>query len=556
MNKVTRHLIKDAVVLGSVFLLAGSFSVAAQDEAQPDNAISLPDAAAVNVTREAPKSLRDYGIKGLEQTVVLNALVPWDVAQLIEYLAHAGKINNIVIGKNVAGLTTKLKFDGVTVGDALEVVLSVNDLAYEVKGGIITIITDEEYKNKNGVSFYDQKDVQVIKLKYADPARVLGLLEKVKSQIGTAVADQMTGTIILVDTPEKITEMKAVIEKADISTISRVLPTVTKTFVLQYAKVEDIQPQVQSVISKEAGSLHADPRTKTLIVTDLAHNMEKIQSLVQTFDKAPKQVFVEAKVVEVSLGDEFSLGINWQHMFQGLDPRFSLKTVSAPGASAVPNMAMSYNTIVADGNLEFVLEALKKIGETKILSNPQIAVMDGEEASIQVIEDQPYKEVAIESGTTNITGVTYIFKPVGVLLNVTPRINDDEFITCAIKPEISSISAWYDGAPQEGTPVIKKAHAETTVMVKNGVTIIIGGLIKDRRDESTSRVPLLGSLPLLGRFFRYDTVSKVDTETVVFLTPRIITGEEPFLRMKDLKKMPKPLRSVGASQGKQIKPIR
>lgn len=533
------------------------YSAVAQDAA-PDAAISMPDAgelASTDVARSVPRSLKDYNLKGMDQKVVLDALVPWEVPQLIQYLAHAGDLNNIVIGNNVSG-ETKLKFNGVTVGDALEVVLSVNNLAYEVKGGIITIITDEDYKLKHGVSFYDKKDVQIIKLRYADPTRVLMMLEKVKSTIGTAVADQVTGTIILIDTPDKINEMRAVIEKADISTIARVIPTVTKTFALQHAKVVDMQAQIQGLLSKDAGSLHADLRTKTIIVTDLPHAMAKIEALVKTFDRKPKQVFVEAKIVEVALGDEYSLGVNWQHMFEGMDPRFALQTVSAPGAAAVPTMRMTYNTIVADGNLEVILEALKKVGDTKILSNPQIAVMDGEEATIEVVEDQPYKEVAIESGTTNVTGVTYIFKPVGVLLNVTPRINDEEFITCAIKPEISSISQWYDGAPQEGTPVIKKAHAETTVMVKDGVTIIIGGLIKDRKDQATSSVPFLGSLPIIGRLFRYDTVSSVNTETVVFLTPRIITGEEPFLRMKDIKKMPKPLRSVGVSSGKQIKPIR
>lgn len=536
-------------------MIAFPCAAAAQNAGSPDAAMSMPAPTATDITRAAPKSLKDHGIEGLDNIVVLDALGALGVDQVIRILAHEGGLKNVVIGKNVAGSTT-LKFDGVTVGDALEVVLSVNDLAYEVKGGIITIITDEEYRAKNGVSFYDQKDVQIIKLNFADPTRVLTMLERVKSQIGTAVADQMTGTIILIDTPDKIQEMKAVIEKADISTIERVVPTVTKTFALQHANVAEIQSQIQPLLSKSVGSLHADVRTKTIIVRDVAHNMNKISELVKTFDRKPKQVFVEAKVVEVALGDDYSLGINWQHMFQGMDPRFALSTVSAPGSASVPNFRMTYNTIAADGDLEVILEALKSVGDTKILSNPQIAVMDGEEATIEVVEDQPYKEVAIESGTTNVTGVTYIFKPVGVLLNVTPRINDEEFITCAIKPEISSISQWYDGAPQEGTPVIKKAHAETTVMVKNGVTIIIGGLIKDRKDESTSSVPLLGALPIIGRFFRYDTVSSVNTETVVFLTPRIITGEEPFLRMRDLKKMPKPLRSVGVSSGKQIKPIR
>jgi type II secretory pathway component GspD/PulD (secretin) len=267
-------------------------------------------------------------------------------------------------------------------------------------------------------------------------------------------------------------------------------------------------------------------------------------------------VFIEAKIVETTLNDDYSMGINWEHMFQSLDPRFSLRTVSQPGLPTAPALSLNYNTIVSGGDLGAVLEALKAIGETRILSNPHIAVMDGQEATIEVVEDQPYKEVTLESGTTNVTGVTYLFKKVGVQLAVTPRINEEKFVTVSIKPEISSISQWYDGAPQEGTPVIRKALAETTVMVKDGVTIIIGGLIKDRRDTSSSRVPVLGSIPLVGRLFRYDVQSTVNTETIVFLTPRIVTGDEPYLLMKDMKKTPKPMRPVGGSGGKDFKPLR
>ncbi|NQT93671.1 MAG: type II and III secretion system protein, partial [Lentisphaerae bacterium] len=201
-------------------------------------------------------------------------------------------------------------------------------------------------------------------------------------------------------------------------------------------------------------------------------------------------------------------------------------------------------------------EALKELADTKILSNPQIAVVDGQEALIEVIDNQPYKEIKLESGTTNVTGVTYLFEKVGVQLAVTPRINEEDVVTMAVRPEISSIANWYDGPPQQSTPVIRKAMAETTVFVKDGVTIIIGGLIVNRKDSSSRKVPFFGSIPILGRLFRFDTVINRDSEIVVFLTPRIISGDEPFLRLRDVKKSPKPLRGVGVAGGKQIKPVR
>ena len=168
-----------------------------------------------------PKRLKDYDLPGLEAKVNLKSLEPWDVVQLIEFLAYKGGLNNIVIGKGVSGLTTKLKFDDVTVGDALEVVLSVNNLAYQVRGGIITVMTDEEYRTLYGTSFYDHKQVRIVELKYADPSHVSVLLTPVKSAIGTVVSDPITGTLVLIDTPEKIREMRAIIDKTDISTVSR-----------------------------------------------------------------------------------------------------------------------------------------------------------------------------------------------------------------------------------------------------------------------------------------------------------------------------------------------
>jgi type II secretory pathway component GspD/PulD (secretin) len=507
--------------------------------------------------RPLPKRIKDYDLPGMTEKVVLTGNAPWKVTDLLEYLILKGNLKNVVITKGVTG-ETKIRFDNVAVGDALEVVLSVNRLAYDIRGGIITIMSDAEYRDLTGKGFYDQKQVRTVVLRHADVARVTSLLQGLKSSEGTIVPDAVGGALVLVDTPDKIQEMMAVVEQADTENVWRGAPTVTETFVLQYASLEDIQPQVQSLLSKEAGSVRADRRTRTMIVTDLARNIEKVREMVQIFDRRPKQVFIEAKVVDVTLSDDFALGINWEHLFQGLDPRFALRTASKPSGVAEAAGKLTYKTIVAGGDLSVILQALKNVGETKVLSNPQIAVMDGQEAMIEVVENQPYKEIALEAGTTNVTGVTYKFEKVGVQLSVTPRVNDDNFISVDIKPEVSQITQWYDGRPQEGTPVIRRSLAQTSIMVQDGVTVIIGGMIKNEKAETTEGVPLLSRLPFLGPLFRTEGVSTINRETVVFLTPRLISGEEPFLRMRDMKKPPKPLRPVGsgASGVKEMKPIR
>ncbi|OGV64881.1 MAG: hypothetical protein A2498_14265 [Lentisphaerae bacterium RIFOXYC12_FULL_60_16] len=533
-----------------ILILAGAWAFA-QTPVDPNMLVTT------QVPVASPRRLADFDLPGMTNRINLTTQVPWDIVQLIEYLAQKGGLNNMVIGKGVGGVTTKLKFDDVTVAEALEIVLSVNSLAYEVHNGILTIMTDQEYKLLYGMSFYDQKTARLIELKFADPVRVAMMLEKMKSSIGTIVADPVTGTLILIDTPDKIAEMQVVIAKADLPTVSRIIPTETRTFVLQYADVERIQSEVTAMLTKEAGAVRSDQRTRTLIVTDLTHNMRRIEDLVKAFDTRPKQVFIEAKIVQTTLNDQFSLGINWNHLMAGIDPRYSVRSSVRPPGPASPVGTLTYNTIAGNGDLSVVLDALKSVGDTKILSNPHVAVLDGQEAIIEVITDQPYKELTIESGTTNITGVTYIFKKVGVTLGVTPRINDQDLISVAVKPEISSIATWYDGLPQEGTPVIRKSMAETSVMVKNGVTIIIGGMIENVKEMQTYQVPLLGAIPLLGRLFRSDAETKENREIVVFLTPRIVSGEEPHQLLQEIKKTPKPMRTTGgSSETKPMKPVR
>jgi type II secretory pathway component GspD/PulD (secretin) len=514
------------------------------------------------VLRARPKRLREYELPGMATTVTLTTLEPWDVVQLIEFLAYKGGLKNIVIGQGVAGLTTKLKFEKVAVGEALELVLSVNKLAYKVEDGILEIMTDEEYRLRRGVSFYDNKQVMVVDLKYADPVHVAQILGSMKSDAGTVVSDAVTGSLILIDTPEKIAEMQPIVAKADIPTVSRVMPTETKAFALQYAALEDVREQVQSLLSESAGEMRADQRTKTLIVTALPHNMKRVSELIALFDRRPKQVFIEAKIVQVSLGDQYKLGVDWDHVFQSVDPRFSLSTAVRPkieGAEGIVEPgsgigSLSYRTILGGGDLALIVDALKSVGETKILSNPHVAVLDGEEATIKVITDRPYAEAQLETGTTNVVGETIKFIEVGVTLQVTPRINDKGLIGMSIRPEVSSVLGDYQAFRE--VPIVRRSYAETSVLVKDQETIIIAGMIENTKEDSESSVPFLGRVPLLGLLFRSTSEVIRADETVVFLSPRVVTGDEPYLLMRDLKKRTKPLRTVGEGMSTELRPLR
>ncbi|MEI6168160.1 MAG: secretin N-terminal domain-containing protein [bacterium] len=513
---------------------------------------AAPLMAAVQIPGQRPHMISDYHLPGLEKKISLDLLESMDVVDLLKFLSVKAGLN-IIIGKDVAG-SSKLMIKDVTIGEAMEIVLAANSLAYEIQANIIKVMTDKEYRELYGEGFYERKKAKIIALKSSIPSQMAVLLEQVKSPMGKIVYDDGTGNLVLIDTPEKIREMEDVISRAELPSFQRAYPTVTTNFVLQYALPDKIEPMVTPMLTKikdaSIGQLKVDVRTKTLIVTDLPNVVQKIGDLVAMFDRPQKQVFIEAKIIQVQLSDKMSFGVNWDYLFQGLDPRFSLEPVSKMttagginplGAASLTGSSLTYHTIAAGSDLNMVVRALATTGKTKLLQNPHIATLDGKEATIKAITTQPYSELQYETGSSNIVGKTYKFVDVGVTLAVTPHINELGFITCDIRPEISAVLSWYDADPlslegNSGVPVVHKSYAETSVSVKDGVTIIIAGMIDETQIKKRAQVPFLGSIPLLGVLFRYDETSTENSETIVLLTPRIVTGDKFFERGKDMKK--------------------
>jgi general secretion pathway protein D len=164
---------------------------------------------------------------------------------------------------------------------------------------------------------------------------------------------------------------------------------------------------------------------------------------------------------------------------------------------------------------------------TNILSSPRITALNNEEAKILVGSTEPYVTTTTTTPATGAvtTAESVNFIDVGVKLFVTPVIHDDDYITMKIKPEVSSVTRFVTTGNKNTIPVVETSEAETTVMVKNGVTIVIGGLIKDEKIASVSKVPILGDIPLIGLAFKNTDEILRKTELVIFLTPQIISGD-------------------------------
>ncbi len=455
-----------------------------------------------------------------------------DITDVLKMLATRAGLN-IVVGKNVTGKVT-LFLKSVDIQDAFEIILLANDLAYERKGDIINVMAQRDYELLYGERYQDKKEAKIIQLKYAKAADLARPLNLIKTNIGKVVADEGSNTLVLIDAPEKLKEMQDFIQKAD-------LPIQTRVFSLNYAQADKLQAKMQEAITKGIGSIKIDERTNKIVVTDYPGKLEEIAKIISAFDEKAPQVLIDAQIVEINpKKDEFAMGVDWDYWLRKnvrlisplpAPPLTSATTIPIKLAFGIA-AGNTANTIDTQGQYKSILNLLRVIGETKILSSPRIMALNNQEARILVgTKDAYITSTTTQGGSGNtITSQSVNFVDVGIKLYVTPTINHDGFVTMKIRPEISSSTRTDITANGQITqvPIVTTSETETTIMVKNNTTIIIAGLKKDNRNKEVKKIPLLGDLPLIGYAFRNTKDEVTKTELVIFITPRIVSGEEPL----------------------------
>jgi len=394
---------------------------------------------------------------------------------------------------------------------------------------IIVTNTPENIKAiEDLIKTLDEKMVtKIFPLHYAKPEEFQPILKEMVSKGGNVQVDKRTRQILVTDTSSNLEKIAAVIQQIDEK-------LTTKIFQLNYADPEKIKAQLEQFLPKEEGVLIIDPRTKTISVTAIPKKIEEVEKLVQSWDRKSKSVLIEAKIVEIVLNKGQEFGIDWNVI---ISAGGAAKPTTLPfSEDSFPTFAASTYKfgMISFTNLTAVLKALKTQGTTNILSNPRVAVLDGREAKITVGETIPiatYERMA-QTGLMEITG--YTEKDVGIVLTVTPYINEDLYITMNVKPEISTILE-YRGQFND-VPVLSTRKTETQIMVKDGETIVIGGLISNQEDKSTSKVPFLGDIPVLGKLFRKEQTTLAKKELMIFITPHIISDNQPPLAEAETEK--------------------
>ncbi|MFA5316075.1 MAG: secretin N-terminal domain-containing protein [Dehalococcoidales bacterium] len=423
---------------------------------------------------------------------------------------------NIVASKSVTGRVT-IFLKEVDVWDAFEIILLSNDLAYDVNNNIVNVMTGREYEAAYGERYKDRKEIAEVKLNYAKAIEVAKALAQIKTAVGKVVVDEGSNTIILMDCSERLAQMKGMIATLD-------SPTITKVFPLDYAKSEKLNAKIQDMSTKGLGSVRFDERTNTVVVCDLPEKVSEIEKVISAFDEKTRQVLIDAKIVQVELDDKFTMGIDWKLALKHLTAEQTLTAGLTTGGK------ITVSAILGDRSRTFdsVIDALKEIGKTELISSPRITALDGQEAKIMVGTKEAFiTATTITPATGAVTTSEQVnFVDVGIQLYVTPSVNKDGFVTMRIRPVVSSVASRIKTtASPDGVPIVKTSEAETSVSVRDGVTLVMGGLIEDKIVKTENRIPFLGDIPILGVPFRQLQNEKKKTELVIFLTPTVISGE-------------------------------
>ena len=272
----------------------------------------------------------------------------------------------------------------------------------------------------------------------------------------------------------------------------------------------DTEPRIKIV---------ADPSQNALLVMASEPDYRRVERVLLNLDVLPNQVLIEATIAEVSLTDELRFGVRWffQNKSGGRSGTFSDLLTGAVG-SAFPG----FSFVARAGGGQVTLNALNDVTRVNVLASPSLMVLDRKTAVLQIGDQVPITTQSAQSvltpGAPVVNSIAY--KDTGVILSVTPRINESGRVLLDIEQEVSTVSR--TSSSNIDSPTFGRRKVKTTVVVNTGESITLGGLIQDRTTESETQVPVLGDIPIIGKAFK-DRQSLVEkTELVIMLTPRVV----------------------------------
>jgi general secretion pathway protein D len=398
-----------------------------------------------------------------------------------------------------------------------------------------------------GSDFHEEKVegiiTQIIPLKFADANTVVNVVRPVFSTDLLITAYQRTNAVIANGNVRTINLLLNMInfldteiaqeqsdihiyhlENSDATTMSQTLQSMSSGIPARKDQKQAATPEAG--FFRERFRVVANVETNSLVIISAPQDWEKIEHIIQQLDKKRQQVLVEAMIVEIDLQDDQDLGFDLRALIDtGYDAegvvafssgiaQESIQTGGVPG--------LTIGLLKGDFDMYAILAANRENTNIKILSTPEIVTLENHEATINITEQIPFVTGSRVDDQNNVIE-TIEYRDVGILLKLTPHINDKGYITMDINQTIQKI---IEETRELASPSIFNREITSKVTVKDSRTIVIGGLIRDDTQLVEQKVPILGDIPLLGLFFRRTKKQKLRTNLMVFITPTIITDDE------------------------------
>lgn len=539
------------LVAGCVFAHVMAFS----QEAAP------PSSEQIDITKYKPG--QDF--------VTLN-FTNVDISALVKVMSELTR-RNFIIDERVSGKVTLMTPTKISPEEAYQVFLSaleIKGFAAVEDGKIIRIIPSAAAK-QSGLRVLPDGEVsgqgfvtKLIRMSYVNPQDITRTLAPLVSKDGNIIAYPPTNSLIVTDSVHNIKKLESLLRFLDVPAPEG--RGKINVYYLKHANAEDIAKVLSSLVARMptppgaappgaavgpatilegAVTITADKATNSLIIVASPIDYETVRDVIQKLDIRRRQVYVEAAIVEMSLAKQRELGFEFRAVseieqgkitavggtnFGSMGPAVAGGPAALAGMSGLSVGAVK-GTFTFKGveylNIGALLRALQTDGDVNVLSTPNILTTDNQKAEIMVGENIPFvtgqTQTAATGGTAILTSVER--KDVGITLRLTPQITSDDNVRLDLYQEISSVTATAGLNPNVVGPSTSKRSASTTVVVKDRETVVIGGLIRDNVTTTTSKVPLLGDIPILGWLFKSKSTKVEKTNLMIFITPYIIKNE-------------------------------
>jgi len=403
------------------------------------------------------------------------------------------------------------------------------------------IVFDTKYNMRYITELLKLLDVKIepveITVQHVRADDLLDDVEYLLTAQGMAQVDMRTNKLIVSDIPEGINRVRAFIETVDVEVMM-------KTFEVKYAELEDVEDVLMDAIPEEMGRIQVDDRMREITVTSTPNKIAEAAELIEILDTKSRQVHIKAYIMRANSNLVRDLGIQWSQVAKMSDGKPLTFSVTPPlsGASEIVDIGA-----FGSGQYDFsaLIQLLLSDDDTDVLSEPEISVIDGEQATFRVQTEVPYLSGSTMGySDTQAQGGGYIdpyrryfpqtvqWKSVGILLSVSPEIS----VTGDIELQLSIEDSNYNVTELPGVgnvPAVTVSSAQTSMIVGNGSTVILGGLRGGRREGSVNKVPILGDIPLVGRAFRTTHTKDQYQELLIFITPTV-TALETAPRVAEL----------------------